>query len=91
VFTVCDVAASEALPTMPGSPIIAHWGLADPAAFQGSDATRALAYRQAFSQLERRIQLFVALRHKELSRREVEQKVAEIGRQGADQVEDKAS
>jgi len=45
IFTVCDNAAGEVCPLWPGKPMTAHWGIADPAAIEGSDAdaTRALA------------------------------------------------
>jgi hypothetical protein len=39
-----------------------------------------LAFRDAFRMLERRIQLFLALRYKELSPADLAGKVAEIGR-----------
>jgi arsenate reductase len=91
VFTVCDQAAGESCPIWPGHPITAHWGLPDPAAAEGTEAQRMLAFRETFRQLERRIQLFVALRHKEMSRLEAERKVAEIGRQRPDDVEGQAS
>ncbi len=63
VFTVCDQAAGEACPAWPGQPITAHWGLRlpDPAAEQGTDAQRMLAFREAFQALERRIRLFTSL------------------------------
>ena len=80
VFTVCDQAAGEICPVWPGQPVTAHWGIPDPAAAEGSEAERMLAFRDAFRMLERRIQLFLALRHKELSHADLAGKVAEIGR-----------
>ena len=42
VFTVCDSAAKEVCPIWPGQPMTAHWGVADPAAVQGTpEANRA--------------------------------------------------
>lgn len=91
VFTVCDDAAGETCPIWPGHPITAHWGVPDPAAVGGLEATRMQAFRDAFRRLERRIQLFLAVRLKELSRAETERKVAEIGRLRDDAAEDKPS
>jgi len=79
VFTVCDQAAGEQCPIWPGHPITAHWGVPDPAAAEGSHAMRMLAFRQAFAMLERRIKLFVDIR-REMSRRNIEETVREIGR-----------
>lgn len=91
VLTVCDNAAGETCPIWPGHPITAHRGVPDPAAIDGSDATRMLAFRDSFRMLERRIQLFLALRHRELSRGETERKVVKIGRLRDDVGQDKAS
>src|SRR5205809_686144 len=57
VFTVCDAAAGEACPVWPGQPMTAHWGIPDPAAARGSPAEIALAFRQAYRMLDRRIAL----------------------------------
>jgi arsenate reductase len=59
VFTVCDNAAGETCPLWPGRPITAHWGVADPAAVQGSDEVKRQAFLKAFTELSRRIDLLV--------------------------------
>jgi len=59
VFTVCDNAAGEVCPVWPGQPMTAHWGIEDPAAIEGHD--QAGAFWNAYLQLQRRIQLFLAL------------------------------
>src|SRR5277367_1212416 len=45
VITVCDHAAAEQCPFWPGRPIAAHWGVADPAAFEGTNEEK----RQLFA------------------------------------------
>jgi arsenate reductase (thioredoxin) len=79
VFTVCDQAAGESCPIWPGHPITGHWGVPDPAAAEGTEGERMLAFRQAFTMLERRIRLFLALRFKELGRTALESEIAAIG------------
>ncbi len=84
VFTVCDNAAGEACPVWPGQPMTAHWGIPDPAAATGSPAEIALAFRQAYRMLERRIAAFAALPIISLDRITLQAKLKEIGRmQGA--------
>lgn len=61
IFTVCDFAAAEECPFWPGHPATAHWGIPDPAAVQGSDAEKAVAFAEAYAQLRRRVAAFVAL------------------------------
>lgn len=80
VFTVCDNAAGEVCPVWPGQPMTAHWGVEDPAAAQGSEAERWLAFRSAFRALEKRIELFVSLPIASLDRMALAKRVAEIGR-----------
>jgi arsenate reductase (thioredoxin) len=55
VVTVCDSAAGESCPWMPGAPLRAHWGLPDPAAVQGSEERRLKAFRDTYAELNGRI------------------------------------
>jgi arsenate reductase len=80
VFTVCDNAAGEACPLWPGQPITAHWGVPDPAAAQGSASEIALAFRNAYRMLERRIELFLALPIEKLDRLVLTTRLKAIGR-----------
>jgi arsenate reductase (thioredoxin) len=80
VFTVCDNAAGEACPLWPGQPITAHWGIPDPAAAEGSEAEIALAFRDAYRMLNRRIELFLALPIQKLDRLVLTTRLKAIGR-----------
>ena len=80
VFTVCDNAAGEACPFWPGQPLTAHWGVADPAAAEGDDALKMLAFRQAFRELENRIKLFASLPFQSLDKIRLKNKLDEIGK-----------
>jgi arsenate reductase len=91
VFTVCDQAASEVCPVWPGQPIVAHWGVPDPAAVEGSEAVRMAVFRDAFRRLDARIKLFIALPMEKLDKVKLQQEVARIGRIGPDVMSDAAS
>lgn len=62
VVTVCDQAAGEACPLLPGTPVQVHWGIPDPAAVQGSQEEQLRAFREAYSALDTRVKLLTALR-----------------------------
>jgi arsenate reductase len=79
IFTVCDNAAGEVCPVWPGKPMTAHWGIADPAATEGSDADKALAFRKALKELETRIKLFVQLPLASLDQMRLHEKLRAIG------------
>jgi arsenate reductase len=81
VFTVCDNAAGEVCPVWPGQPMTAHWGVADPAAVQGTDAEKTEAFREAFRALERRIGVFTSLPIASLDRMALARRLREIGQE----------
>ena len=80
VFTVCDDAAGEVCPAWPGHPMTAHWGIDDPAAAQGSDEEKRKAFFTAFTQLNRRISLFISLPVEKLDRLSLKKQLDDIGR-----------
>jgi arsenate reductase len=80
VFTVCDNAANEVCPVWPGQPMSAHWGISDPAAAEGSEAERRLAFADAYRQLNNRISIFVSLPIQSLDKLSLQKRLDEIGR-----------
>ena len=82
VFTVCDNAAGEACPYWPGKPASAHWGVADPAAAEGSDAQKRAAFAAAYALLQQRIARFAALPLHELDAAAIQREAERIGRLG---------
>ena len=83
VVTVCD-RAKESCPVFPGQPVIAHWGMPDPAAVEGDDAARRSAFRDAFLLLSRRIDLLLALPLEQFERLALEARVRSIGLAGSE-------
>ncbi|HSI55983.1 MAG TPA: arsenate reductase ArsC [Ideonella sp.] len=79
VFTVCDQAAGEVCPVWPGQPMTAHWGQPDPAAVEGSDETKAHAFRSAAVTLKRRIELMLSLPLDSLDALAIHREVKDIG------------
>jgi arsenate reductase len=79
IFTVCDNAAGEVCPVWPGKPMTAHWGVADPAAVEGTDMEKATAFRRAYNELETRIKLFTSLPIASLDGMTLKAKLREIG------------
>jgi arsenate reductase len=82
VFTVCDNAAGEACPVWPGQPMTAHWGVPDPAAAQGMPAEIALAFKEAYRMLERRIGIFASLPLGSLDQMTLQHNLRAIGNVG---------
>jgi hypothetical protein len=58
----------------------AHWGIRDPAAVAGADETKRKAFLTAYTELYRRISLFINLPIDKLSNLALKEKLDEIGR-----------
>ncbi len=82
VITVCD-RAKESCPIFPGQPMLAHWGMADPAEVGGDEGTRQAAFREALLLLRRRVELMLALPLEKLERMALEARVRAIGTEKA--------
>jgi len=79
VITVCDQAAGETCPVWPGHPVVAHWGVPDPAAVTGSEKERQQAFGDALAALERRVKLFVKLPIEKLDAMAIARETRAIG------------
>ena len=79
VFTVCDNAAGEVCPVWPGQPMTAHWGVADPAAFDGTDAQKAKVFWDTAVILKRRIELMLSLPLASLDKLAIQREIKDIG------------
>lgn len=78
VITVCD-RAREACPIFPGTPVVAHWGMPDPAEVEGNDEQKLQVFRDTLLLLARRIDLFLALPVEKLDRLSLEARTRAIG------------
>ncbi|HKV45353.1 MAG TPA: arsenate reductase ArsC [bacterium] len=77
VITVCD-RARESCPIFPGQPVLAHWGMEDPAEAVGDVAAKK-AHRDAYVMLARRIDLLLALPVEKLERLALQARIRGIG------------
>ena len=78
VITVCDN-AKESCPLFPGQPIAAHWGVPDPADFEGPEEEHYALFKEAGRVLARRVELFVNLPIEKLDRLRLQELTREIG------------
>jgi arsenate reductase len=58
----------------------AHWAILDPAALQGPEEAKRKAFLMAFTELQRRILLFINLPFEALTSLALKEKLDEIGR-----------
>ncbi len=83
VFTVCDRAAGEICPLWPGQPMTAHWGLEDPAAFEGPADKQRELFRRVYLELDSRIKIFTSLPLGKLDRLSLQKQLDQIGKSHA--------
>jgi arsenate reductase len=58
----------------------AHWGIPDPAAFEGSAVENKQAFRQAFNAMEMRIKLFLSLPIASIEKLRLQERLDAIGK-----------
>jgi arsenate reductase len=58
----------------------AHWGVPDPAAVEGTDVEKWLAFRSAFKLLDNRIKIFTSLPLASLDRIKLQERLNAIGK-----------
>ena len=59
----------------------AHWGLPDPAAVEGTDAEKHLAFADTYRMLNNRISIFISLPMNSLDKLALQKRLDEIGRE----------
>ncbi len=80
VITVCDSAAGESCPYWPGTPVIAHWGIPDPADDHGSADANHRAFELAYARLHARVAALIALPIESMAAAELTARLANIGK-----------
>lgn len=84
VFTVCDQAAAEECPNWHGQPMTAHWSMPDPAAVEGNEVEKRLAFSDAYRMLRNRISIFVSLPMVALDKLALQKRLDAIGKTGTE-------
>jgi arsenate reductase (thioredoxin) len=78
VITVCDN-AREACPVWPGRPIIAHWSSPGPSKTEGDEGAIKEAFWKVAQQINRRVELLVALPFEKLDALRLDSETKAIG------------
>lgn len=80
VITVCDNAAGEVCPVWSGNPVSAHWGMEDPAAFNGKFHEKLSLFEKVYRELEWRIERLMALPPDKISPNALQSSLEEIAK-----------
>ena len=76
--TVCDNTVGEVCPIFPSKTIKAHWGVPDPAHFQGTPSEIETEFDRVFFILNRRVKAFLDLPLEQMGKGDLQQKLNEI-------------
>jgi hypothetical protein len=76
---VGDNAAGKACPVWRGHPVTAHWGIPDPAAVEGTELEKKLAFGEAYKSMDRRIKLFLSLPMTSIDQLRLKERMDAIG------------
>ena len=77
VITLCDK-MKEDCPLFPSKPIYAHWGMPDPAEYEGSDEEKNAYFRKIFQEISNRINLFMNIKHEKLDKLAIQKELEDI-------------
>ena len=79
VITVCDNAAGETCPVFLGKTMKAHWGVPDPAKFEGTNEEIKAEFERVYKMLEKRIRSLINLPLEQMNTSELQQQLNAIG------------
>jgi protein-tyrosine-phosphatase len=79
IITVCDSAAGESCPLWPGQPLVAHWGIPDPAGVGETPVEQRAAFQLTYQQLMQRVTALLAPEFETLPPGEFKALLAKIG------------
>lgn len=79
VIALCDTLDDRACPEFGDAPLIAKWGMPDPAKFAGSPVECSTMLNELYASLYRRIQVFINLPFAKLERMALKAHLDEIG------------
>lgn len=80
VITVCYNAAGETCPVFLGKTMKAHWGVPDPAKFEGTNEETKAEFERVCKMLEKRIRALVNLPLEQMDESELQQQLNTIGK-----------
>lgn len=81
VITVCDNAARDkTCPIFHGAPVKVHWGVPDPAKFEGTEEEITREFERVCDILEKRVKALIQLPVEKMSKDELQKELDAIGK-----------